>query len=61
MFNFYETCIPKVRVVGGGDGKCTCEMTVLEEHQNAGGALHGGVTATLVDAVSTWASKVNSL
>lgn len=30
-------------------------MTVMEEHQNAGGTLHGGVTATLVDAISTWA------
>ena len=30
-------------------------MTVLEEHQNRGGTLHGGMTSTLVDCVSTWA------
>ena len=30
-------------------------MKVKEDHQNAGGTLHGGVTATLVDMVSTWA------
>ncbi|XP_011419355.3 acyl-coenzyme A thioesterase 13-like [Crassostrea angulata] len=51
----FENVLQGVRVVGGGDGKCTCEMTVMEEHQNAGGTLHGGVTATLVDAISTWA------
>ena len=26
-----------------------------EEHQNAGGTLHGGMTATMVDTISTLA------
>ncbi|XP_068217937.1 acyl-coenzyme A thioesterase 13-like isoform X2 [Palaemon carinicauda] len=42
-----------VRVISGGGGKCVAEMTVEEEHQNRGGTLHGGLTATLVDVVST--------
>ena len=41
--------------MSGGGGKCRCEMTVQEEHQNRGGTLHGGMTSTLVDVVSTWA------
>lgn len=34
-------------------GKVVCEMRVEEEHTNRGGTLHGGLTATLVDIVST--------
>ena len=36
-------------------GRVQCEMTVEEIHTNRMGTLHGGVTATLVDTVSTWA------
>lgn len=36
-------------------GKCVCEMTVDESHLNRGGTLHGGMTATLLDNVSTFA------
>ena len=42
-------------MISGGGGKCLVEMTIEEEHQNRGGALHGGVTATLVDSISTLA------
>lgn len=45
----------QVQVISGGGGSCTCEMRVTEEYQNRGGALHGGMICTLVDAVSTWA------
>ncbi|XP_061167802.1 acyl-coenzyme A thioesterase 13-like [Saccostrea echinata] len=51
----FENVLQGIRVVSGGEGKCICEMKIKEEHQNAGGTLHGDVTATLVDAVSTWA------
>ncbi|KAK3611302.1 hypothetical protein CHS0354_015715 [Potamilus streckersoni] len=50
----FESILKQIRVVSSGNGTCTCEMTVTEEHQNRGGTLHGGCTATLVDAVSTW-------
>lgn len=36
-------------------GKVVCEMKVEEEHTNRGGTLHGGLTATLVDVISTMA------
>lgn len=36
-------------------GKVVCEMRVEEEHTNRGGTLHGGLTATLVDVISTLA------
>lgn len=42
-------------VVSAGDGKCTAEFKVEEEHQNFGGTLHGGFSATLVDGISTLA------
>ncbi len=45
--------------MSGGAGKLVCEMKVEEEHQNRGGSLHGGMTATLVDAVSTLALMSN--
>ena len=41
--------------ISGGHGNCKCEMKVDDEHQNRMGTLHGGMTSTLVDAVSTWA------
>ncbi|GCB82953.1 acyl-coenzyme A thioesterase 13 isoform X3 [Scyliorhinus torazame] len=42
-------------VVSACPGKIVCEMKVEEEHVNRGGTLHGGLTATLVDVVSTTA------
>lgn len=36
-------------------GKVVCEMRVEEQHTNKGGTLHGGLTATLVDVISTLA------
>lgn len=39
--------------MSGGAGRCVCELTVDEEHTNRGGTMHGGLTATLVDSVST--------
>lgn len=48
-------CALQVRVTSASQGKCVCEMTVEESHLNAGGNMHGGMTATLVDSVSTLA------
>uniref|UniRef100_A0A3Q3MH75 Acyl-coenzyme A thioesterase 13 n=1 Tax=Mastacembelus armatus TaxID=205130 RepID=A0A3Q3MH75_9TELE len=42
-------------VLSTSPGKVVCEMRVEEEHTNRGGTLHGGLTATLVDIVSTMA------
>ena len=45
----------QVKVVSAGDGKCTCELTLDDSHVNRMGTLHGGLTATMVDIVSTMA------
>lgn len=45
----------KVRLITANEGKCIAEMTVGQEHSNDFGTLHGAMTATLVDNVSTLA------
>jgi len=42
-------------IISGGNGKCVAEMKVEEQHTNKGGTLHGGLSASLVDMVSTLA------
>ena len=54
------TCISsQMNIIEAGGGRCICELKVDEEHQNRGGMLHGGMTATLVDVVSTAALMSN--
>lgn len=48
-------CFLQVDILSASPGKVVCEMRVEEEHTNRGGTLHGGLTATLVDVVSTMA------
>ena len=43
----------QVNVVSAGAGRCLCELKVDQEHTNRMGNLHGGLTAALVDTVST--------
>ncbi|XP_057683563.1 acyl-coenzyme A thioesterase 13 [Corythoichthys intestinalis] len=49
----YDRVLSKVEVVSAAPGKVVCEMKVEEEHANGFGTLHGGLTATLVDVIST--------
>ncbi|KAF4520413.1 hypothetical protein B566_EDAN003984 [Ephemera danica] len=51
----FDRVMGKVSVITAGQGQCVAEMKVEKEHQNSGGTLHGGLTATLVDSVSTCA------
>lgn len=51
----FDRNLAKLCLVSAGNGKCTAEMKIEKEHTNRGGFLHGGLTATLVDAVSTMA------
>ncbi|XP_017842435.1 acyl-coenzyme A thioesterase 13 isoform X2 [Drosophila busckii] len=44
-----------VKITNGGDGRCVGEFTVGPEHLNRGGTLHGGLTATILDNVTTYA------
>ncbi len=48
-----QTSICQVRIVAAEPGKVVAELKVEEEHQNAGGTLHGGLTATLIDTMTT--------
>lgn len=49
----FDRVLSKVDVLSAVPGKVVCEMQVAEEHTNRGGTLHGGLTATLVDVIST--------
>ncbi|XP_020135717.1 acyl-coenzyme A thioesterase 13 isoform X1 [Microcebus murinus] len=49
----FDRILEKVTVVSAVPGKVVCEMKVEEEHTNRMGTLHGGLTATLVDDIST--------
>ncbi|KAM3596528.1 uncharacterized protein V6R79_016095 [Siganus canaliculatus] len=51
----YDRVLSKVGVLSASPGKVVCELRVEEEHTNRGGTLHGGLTATLVDVISTLA------
>lgn len=43
----------QVEVTSASHGNFVCEVTVDESHLNRAGGLHGGLTATLVDNIST--------
>ncbi|NP_001139872.1 acyl-coenzyme A thioesterase 13 [Salmo salar] len=51
----FDRVLSKVDIVTASPGKVVCEFKVEEEHTNRGGTLHGGLTATLVDVISTTA------
>ncbi|XP_004712533.1 acyl-coenzyme A thioesterase 13 [Echinops telfairi] len=51
----FDRVLEKVSVVSSAPGKVVCEMRVEEQHANKMGTLHGGLTATLVDSISTLA------
>ncbi|RZF46798.1 hypothetical protein LSTR_LSTR012021 [Laodelphax striatellus] len=51
----FEAILNTTQIVSAGEGKCTAEMVVGEQHLNALGTLHGGCTATLVDMISSMA------
>uniref|UniRef100_A0A8C5YN05 Acyl-coenzyme A thioesterase 13 n=1 Tax=Marmota marmota marmota TaxID=9994 RepID=A0A8C5YN05_MARMA len=42
-----------VTLVSAAPEKVICEMKVEEQHANKMGTLHGGLTATLIDSIST--------
>lgn len=44
-----------MKIVEAGDGKCLAELKVSKEHTNIMDGLHGGLSATLVDCISSFA------
>ncbi|XP_054620511.1 acyl-coenzyme A thioesterase 13 [Dunckerocampus dactyliophorus] len=51
----FDRVMNKVDLLAASPGKVVCEMRVEEEHTNRLGTMHGGLTATLVDIISTLA------
>ncbi|XP_061764513.1 acyl-coenzyme A thioesterase 13 isoform X1 [Nerophis ophidion] len=51
----FDRVMSKVDVLAVTPGKVVCELRVEEEHTNRLGTMHGGLTATLVDVISTLA------
>ncbi|XP_043073892.1 acyl-coenzyme A thioesterase 13 [Puntigrus tetrazona] len=51
----FDRVLSKVEILSAVPGKVVCELKVEEEHTNRLGTLHGGLTATLVDVISTTA------
>ncbi|XP_046857000.1 acyl-coenzyme A thioesterase 13-like isoform X3 [Xenia sp. Carnegie-2017] len=51
----FDQVLKKVKILVADPGKVVAEFTVEEEHQNPGGTLHGGFTATLIDSMTTLA------
>ncbi|CAK7318065.1 Acyl-coenzyme A thioesterase 13 [Vulpes lagopus] len=51
----FDRVLEKVTLVSAAPGKVICEMKVESNHANKYGTLHGGLTATLVDNISTLA------
>lgn len=51
----FDRVLEKVTLVSATPGKLICEMKVEDDHANKYGTLHGGLTATLVDNISTLA------
>ncbi|XP_037940301.1 acyl-coenzyme A thioesterase 13-like [Teleopsis dalmanni] len=53
--NSFDKVTQKIKIVDGGDGKCVAEFAVAKEDLNYHGSLHGGLAATLVDNITTYA------
>ncbi|CAH1381212.1 unnamed protein product [Tenebrio molitor] len=51
----FDKVVEKVNILSVGEGKCTAELKVEESHTNPMGGLHGGMSATLLDCISTYA------
>ncbi|XP_034657237.1 acyl-coenzyme A thioesterase 13 [Drosophila subobscura] len=51
----FDRVLKMVKITGGGDGRAFGEFTVQKEHLNHQGILHGGLTGTIVDNISTYA------
>ena len=56
LVSLYVYCLLlQLNLVSAGEGACVCNFKIEEEHTNRYGTLHGGMTATIVDNVSTMA------
>jgi len=51
----FDRVLSKCQFVEGDVGRCVAALVIDEEHTNRGGTLHGGLSALLVDNISTLA------
>ncbi|XP_017096373.2 acyl-coenzyme A thioesterase 13-like [Drosophila bipectinata] len=51
----FDRIMKMIKITAGGDGRAVGEFTVAPEHLNLAGTLHGGLTASIVDNVTTFA------
>ncbi|KAH8302356.1 hypothetical protein KR044_005489 [Drosophila immigrans] len=51
----FDRVTQMVKITSGGEGRAVGEFTVAAEHLNRMGSLHGGLTATILDNVTTYA------
>ncbi|EDV96681.1 acyl-coenzyme A thioesterase 13 [Drosophila grimshawi] len=51
----FDRVTQMVKITSGGDGSVVGEFTVTAEHLNRLGSLHGGLTATILDNITTYA------
>ncbi|XP_017071081.1 acyl-coenzyme A thioesterase 13 [Drosophila eugracilis] len=51
----FESHLKKVKILDGGDGACTAELKIDQDHVNLYKFLHGGYIMTLVDMITTYA------
>ncbi|XP_069701581.1 acyl-coenzyme A thioesterase 13-like [Periplaneta americana] len=49
----FDRVLEKVKILNAGEGRLHAELVLGSEHHNPMGTLHGGLTATLVDALPT--------
>ncbi|CAC5399077.1 acyl-coenzyme A thioesterase 13-like [Mytilus californianus] len=50
----FENIFKDIEIISGGNGNIVCRYTIPKNLSNTHGSLHGGIIASLVDAVSTW-------
>ncbi|KAL7733144.1 hypothetical protein ACLKA6_004666 [Drosophila palustris] len=51
----FDRVTQMIKITGGGEGRCVGEFTVQAEHLNRMGSLHGGLTASILDNITTYA------
>ncbi|KAB0802361.1 hypothetical protein PPYR_04547 [Photinus pyralis] len=50
----YDRILSKVNMIQIGNGACVAELKVEKEHTNPLGGLHGGMIASMVDALTSY-------
>lgn len=57
----FNTVLQQVKIISASDGNCQATFKVSPDSVNMFGTLHGGISATLVDVISSLALKSHPL